>query len=84
MVEAAPTGWLGVGRPVGPPEPWPRAMHRALPAPGRVSSSPTSRGVPSTVVGALDRAAAARSIALEFAEVRVAVHQLWLLLCLDW
>ena len=54
MGEAAPTGWLGVGRPVGPPVPWPRAMHRALPAPGRVSSSPTSRGVPSAVVGALD------------------------------
>ena len=54
MGEAAPTGWLGVGRPVGPPVPWPRDMHRALPAPGRVSSSPTSRGVPSTVFGALD------------------------------
>ena len=54
MGEAAPTGWLGVGRPVGPPVPWPRDMHRALPAPGRVSSSPTSRVLPSTVVGALD------------------------------
>ena len=29
MGEAAPTGWLGVGWPVGPPVPWPRAMHRA-------------------------------------------------------
>ena len=61
MGEAAPTGWLGVGRPVGPPVPWPRDMHRALPAPGRVSSSSTSRVVQSTVVGALDAAPGARS-----------------------
>ena len=60
MVEAAPTGWLGVGRPVGPPVPWPRAMHRALPAPGRGFGSPTPRGVPSTVFGALDAGAAPR------------------------
>ena len=61
MGEAAPTGWLGVGRPVGPPVPWPRDMHRALPAPGRVSSSPASRVLPSTVVGALGAGAAPRS-----------------------
>ena len=61
MGEAAPTGWLGVGRPVGPPVPWPRDMHRALPAPGRVSSSSTSRVLPSTAVGALDAAPGARS-----------------------
>ena len=54
MVEAAPTGWLGVGRPVGPPVPWPRAMHRALPAPGRVSSSLTSRGVRRPKLGGID------------------------------
>jgi len=54
MVEAAPTGWLGVGRPVGPPVPWPRDMHRALPAPGRVSSSPTSRGVRRPKLGGID------------------------------
>ena len=61
MGEAAPTGWLGVGRPVGPPVPWPRDMHRALPAPGRGFGSPTPRGVPSTVFGALDAGAAPRS-----------------------
>ena len=61
MGEAAPTGWLGVGRPVGPPVPWPRAMHRALPAPGRVSSSPTSRGVRRTFVGSLDAGTVPRS-----------------------
>ena len=61
MGGGAPTGWLGVGRPVGPPVPWPRDMHRALPAPGRVSSSPASRVVPSTVVGALGAGAAPRS-----------------------
>ena len=36
MGEAAPTGWSGVGLPVGPPVPWPRDMHRALPALGLV------------------------------------------------
>ena len=61
MGEAAPTGWLGVGRPYGPPVPWPRAKHRALPAPGRGFGSPTPRGVPSTVFGALDAGAAPRS-----------------------
>ena len=66
MGEAAPapgphTCWLGVGRPVGPPVPWPRDMHRALPAPGRGFGSPTSRGVLSTFFGALDRAPGARS-----------------------
>ena len=61
MVEAAPTGWLGVGRPVGPPVPWPRAMHRALPAAGRVSTSSTSRVLQSTVVGALDAGTVPRS-----------------------
>ena len=61
MGEAAPTGWLGVGRPVGLLVPWPRDMHRALPAPGRVSSSPTSRVVPSTVVGALGAGTVPRS-----------------------
>ena len=60
MVEAAPTGWLGVGRPIRPPVPWPPDMRRALPAPGRVSSSPTSRGAPSTVFGSLDAGAAPR------------------------
>ena len=60
MGEAAPTGWLGVGRPVGPPVPCPRAKHRALPAPGRGFGSPTSRGVPSTVFGSLDAGAAPR------------------------
>ena len=54
MGEAAPTGWLGVGRPVGPPVPWPRDMQRALPAPGRVSRSPTSRGVPRAKPGGID------------------------------
>ena len=61
MGGGAPTGWLGVGRPVGPPVPWPRDMHRALPAPGRVSSSPASRVVPSTVVGALGAGTVPRS-----------------------
>ena len=54
MVEAAPTGWLGVGRPVGPPVPWPRDMRRALPAPCRVSSSSTSRGVRRPKPGGID------------------------------
>ena len=61
MGEAAPTGWLGVGRPVGPPVPWPRDMRRALPAPCRVSSSPASWVLPSTVVGALDAGTVPRS-----------------------
>ena len=61
MGGGAPTGWLGVGRPVGPPVPWPRDMHRALPAPGRVSSSSTSRVLPSTVVGALGAGTVPRS-----------------------
>ena len=61
MGEAAPTGWLGVGRPYGPPVPWPRAKHRALPAPGRGFGSPTPRGVRRTVFGALDAGPGPRS-----------------------
>ena len=58
MGEAAPTGWLGVGRPVGPPVPWPRDMHRALPAPGRGFGPSTPRGVRSMVLVPLDAEAA--------------------------